>query len=165
MTDQVVRLVYFELAGQKFAFNMEQLVEIVQVRVDEIQPCFARVPLIRGQWQYRERLLYVIDLRDFFGLTEVAVPLPTPGKLAPAQSIVVVKIHAQLFGLLTDTVYQIVPLNIFYEYPDLISHLPRRYFAGVSRVQNQLVLILALEELVNTYELEALFPTEQAENV
>mgnify|MGYP001228243371 CR=1 FL=1 len=160
-----VKLVCFELCGEKFAFNMDYLVEIVQIQFAEITPFFSHVPLLRGKWNYRERTIDVIDLRDFFDLekrlgassllTSEAVQ-PEEEKLAedsrsehPSKSMLVVKIREQLFGLLTDAVLQVVPLGVFYEYPGMISTLPKRYFAGITIIKAELVLILAIEEFIN----------------
>jgi len=71
------------------------------------------------------------------------------------RNILIIKICERIFGLLVDTVLQVVPLITFYEYPIMITTLPRRYFAGVTLVGNDLVVLLALEELVNEYEFEA----------
>lgn len=173
MDEQGVRLVCFELCGEQFAFNMDHLVEIVQVYDADITSCVTPVPLVRGIWNYRQTPLYVVDLREFFGLTPQTQDQATSDRVqhqAPegafdesatprkpiAKSMVVVKIQDQMFGLLTDIVLQVIPLGVFYEYPDLISTLPRRYFAGVSRVNSILVLVLALENFLTTYEIETL---------
>ncbi len=171
----------FELCGEKFAFNTDYLVEIVQAQDFNITPFFSPVPLLRGKWNYREKTVYVIDLRDFFGL-ENGFELSSQFKLSegleeehsnivqsgedalsessiqenPLKSILVVNIRGQIFGLLTDAVLQVVPLGIFYEYPSMISTLPKRYFAGVTIMNTELVLILAIEEFINTYELDSL---------
>lgn len=159
MDEHGVRLVCFEICGEKFAFNMEHLVEIVQVYEADITRCCTPVPMVRGRWNYREKAVYVIDIRELFGLpmtSHVAQENPDQPSKPRTQSIILITIRDQIFGLLTDTVLQMVPLNIFYEYPDLISSLPRRYFAGVSRINMDIVIILAIENFLNEYELEAL---------
>jgi len=181
MDEGGVKLVCFELCGEKFAFSMEYLVEIVQTQDSDITPFCSHIPLLRGKWGYRERTVNVIDLRDFFGL-ENSFGLSSNLKLAgelqgdsskviqregdvlsedstgenPGKSILIVKIRERIFGLLTDAVLQVVPLGIFYEYPDMISTLSKRYFAGVTIINSELVLILAIEEFINDYELDSL---------
>jgi chemotaxis signal transduction protein len=165
MDDQKVRLVCFELCGEKFAFDTKYLVEIVQIHYSEITSCFTPVPLVRGTWNYRDKSLYVIDLRGFFGLEEKetgAVKLASSGnssEKAATKSIVIVNIQEHLFGLLTDMVIQVVPLGVFYEYPDLISTLPRRYFAGITVMNAELVILLAIEKFLNEHELQSLEAT------
>ena len=165
MDENGVQLVCFTICGQKYAFNMDALVEIVQVQHTEIVPFFAPVPIIRGKWDYRGNLLYIIDLRDFFGLEE-----QSPGRegalghetfTPPAsKNVLVVRIGEQIFGLLTDTVSQMQMLTMFYEYPVMISTLPRRYFAGVTSINAELVLLLAIENFINANELESLLSLE-----
>lgn len=185
MDENRVQLIYFEICGEKFAFNMEYLVEIVEATQSEITPFFSPVPMIRGMWDYRGNSLYVIDLRDFFGLEK----LPG-GKIKDSQvsfesrpyytidsfegkdnknlpkSILVINIRGKMFGLLTDTVLQVVPLIDLYEYPDMISTLPKKYFAGVTLIDSELVLLLAIQEFINEYELDALLSQkENSENL
>ena len=176
MKENEAKLVCFEFCGEKFAFSMEYLVEIVQIQESDVTPFFSPLPLLRGKWNYREKTIDVIDLRDFFGLANgvgASSKLKHSGELqeepseavhqqlhpedsekeTPSKSILVVKIREQVFGLLTDTVLQVIPLGAFYEYPNMISTLPKRYFAGVTIINTELVLILAIEEFINDYEL------------
>jgi chemotaxis signal transduction protein len=151
MAEEGVQLVCFELCGEKFAFNMDYLVEIIQTEYSKITPFSSPIPLLRGKWDYRKKTIYIIDLRDFFGLEN--------GSDSPSdctKSILVVKIRDQIFGLLTDGILQVVSLGVFYEYPDMISTLSKRYFAGVTIIHSELVLILAIEEFINDYELDSL---------
>lgn len=174
MNENGVRLLCFDLCGEKFAFDMENLVEIVQTKPSEIIPFFASIPIIRGRWDYRGTLIHIIDLRAFFGLDGSRERV----EIAPAASshsqpegtlekerilqqrnritILVVTIQGHIFGLLADAVLQVFPLIAFYEYPNMISKLPRRYFAGVTAIQNELVILLAIEELISNYELDTL---------
>jgi chemotaxis signal transduction protein len=151
MAEEGVQLVCFELCGEKFAFNMDYLVEIIQTQYSELTPFSSPIPLLRGKWDYRKKTIYIIDLRDFFGLEN---GFDSPSDCT--KSILVVKIRDQIFGLLTDAILQVVPLGVFYEYPDMISTLSKRYFAGVTIIHSELVLILAIEEFINDYELDSL---------
>jgi chemotaxis signal transduction protein len=198
MNESAVRLVCFELCGEAFAFNMEHLIEIVQIRASEITPCFTPVPFVRGTWMYRETPVYVIDLREFFDLTlspSTQMP-PSENHVSPHadeepatpqsaeegdhrnaarekrdKSMLVIRVRESVLGIFTDAVIQVVSLSVFYEYPDLISTLPRRYIAGIIRVRNTLALVLAIEELLGEYEIQALLdfrenvaePDEEAE--
>jgi hypothetical protein len=58
-------------------------------------------------------------------------------------------------------VLQVVPLGVFYDYPDFISSLPRRYFAGITRVHDSLAIILAIDELLQECEIESLASAEK----
>jgi chemotaxis signal transduction protein len=182
MSEKGVKLVCFELCGEKFAFNMDYLVEIVQAQYSDITPFFSPIPILRGKWNYRERTVYIVDLRDLFGLGNSIgtssdlklveekqqseqskavqyggdVPAEESGEEESSISILVVKIREQVFGLLTDTVLQVVPLVVFYEYPGMISTLPKRYFAGITSIHTELVIILAIEKFINDYELDSL---------
>ncbi|PID58627.1 hypothetical protein CSB45_03530 [candidate division KSB3 bacterium] len=156
-----VQLVCFTVCGQKYAFNMDNLVEIVHVRHTEIAPCLSALPLVRGKWAYRGNDVYIIDLRDLFELEDQRPEQENAsGHDRPAhpvsKTILVVKIREQIFGLLTDTVLHMHMLKVFYEYPVMISTLPRRYFAGVTILDRELVLLLAIENFINGDELESL---------
>ena len=165
MDENGVQLVCFTICGQKYAFNMDYLVEIVQVQHTEITPFFAPVPIVRGKWEYRGKRVYIIDVRDFFGLEtpdqareRVLVYKTLPA--TTAKNVLVVRVGEQIFGLLTDTVSQMQTLAVFYEYPTMISTLPRRYFAGVTIINAELVLLLAIENFINEDELESLLSME-----
>lgn len=151
MAEEGVQLVCFELCGEKFAFNMEYLVEIIQTQDSEITPFFSPIPILRGKWDYRKKTVYIIDLRDFFGLEN-----GFGSSSDHAKSILIVKIREQLFGLLTDAILHVVPLGVFYEYPDMISTLSKRYVAGITIIHSELVLILAIEKFINDYEFDSL---------
>jgi chemotaxis signal transduction protein len=180
MEENGVKLVCFEFCAEKFAFNMDYLVEIVQIQPADITPFFSHSPLLRGKWTYRKRTIAIIDLRDFFGLGErggLALVLPAaegqgenvsagkaPAESAhsknfehapPSKSVLVVNIRGQTFGILTDTVLYVVPLGVFYEYPGMISTLPKKYFAGITIINGEVILILAIEEFINGHELES----------
>lgn len=166
MDENGVQLVCFTICGQQFAFNMDDLVEIVQVRHTEITPFFSPVPIVRGKWEYRGKLVYIIDVRDFFDLEDHASiqqkSFEHEAVAAPAsKNVLVIRIGEQVFGLLTDTVSQMQPLKGFYEYPTMVSTLPRRYFAGLTIVNADLVLLLAIENFINENELESLLSLER----
>lgn len=183
MNESVVRLVCFELCGEAFAFNMEHLIEIVQIRASEITRCFTPIPFVRGTWMYRDTPIYVIDLREFFDLTprvdshmlsvenqvfsrageDPAIPQSNEDgnhrnivKEKRDNSMLVIRVRECVLGIFTDVVLQVVPLGMFYEFPDLISTLPRRYIAGIIRIRDALALVLAIEELLGEYEIQAL---------
>jgi chemotaxis signal transduction protein len=182
MNENGVRLVCFELCGEKFAFNTDYLVEIVQVRGTDIRPWVSPIPLVRGKWTYRNKTVAILDLREFFGLEDAGAvhvdlklveALPDQRaeeeqergevpvveevlKKTPSKTVLVVHIREQILGLLTDAVVQVVPLTEFYEYPVMISTLPKRYFEGLTLIGGELVIILAIEKCINEYELETL---------
>lgn len=168
MDEPVIRVVCFELCGGAFAFNMDYLIEIVQIRASEITPCFTPVPFVRGMWMYRSHAVYVIDFRDFFRLPcQAAGRAPGPQAADEQQSaatppeqrdksMLVVRMHGQVFAMFSDAVLQVVPLGVFYEYPDFVSTLPRRYFAGIIRVRGALALVLAIDQILGEYEVELL---------
>ena len=157
MEENGVSLVCFEICGEKFAFDLEYLVEIVRVQPSEITPWYSPVPIIRGKCEYRGQTVSIIDLREFFGLQPTAEQSPqnaTPEQ--GAKNILVISVGDQTFGLLTDKVLHMQPLSSYYEYPAFISHLPRRYFGGVTMREAELVILLAVENFVSAYELDIL---------
>ncbi len=189
MDDDRLQLICFEICGEKFAFNMECLVEIVQTQLSDITPFFSSMPIIRGKWDYRGSSLYVIDLRDFFGLEEKkrggkgTQPLlqtkrgsqvffenrygqktDSPeefDKKNSSKCMLVVKIHERMFGLFSDTVLQVLPLVDFYEYPNMLSTVPGRYFMGITTIDAELVILLAIQEFVKDYEFDALLDQDR----
>ena len=153
MEENGVTLVCFEICGEKFAFNLEYLIEIIRVQPSEITSWYSPVPIIRGKWEYRGQTVYIIDLREFFGLQ------PSDEQAAQehgAKNILVIRVEERIFGLLTDKILHMQPLREYYEYPAMVSHLPRRYFAGVTMRDDELVILLAVEDFVRDYELETL---------
>lgn len=177
MDESGVQLVGFEMRGEKFAFDVTYLVEIVRIFATDVTPFVSQIPLIRGKWDYRGTLLYVIDLREFFELlhplteTEFAHlrTLPPIEKQEQSQrggnmvvepvsrTMLVINIQGRLFGLLTDAVYQVMSLGAFYEYPHMISTLPQRYFSGITVLNTELILLLAVEKFISDDECDTLF--------
>lgn len=191
MSEQGIRLVCFELCGEKFAFNMEYLIEIVEIQAHDVIPCVTPVPLVRGTWKYRKHSIYVIDIREFFGLTEdeQQAEHTSPEHLEETvtadkherkegqqeeaenqkreslKSMLAIRIREQVFGLLTDTVLEVIPLGGFYEFPDLITTLPKRYLAGIIIVDAELVILLALENFINEYEFDSLASMKNSQEI
>jgi len=148
-------LVYFDIRQNKFAVKMRALVEVIPGVDYREEP--SAVPIIRGKWSYRGKEIFIIDLKEFFGLgPPFEEASPRGKKFSDKGSLLILKIRGRLMGLLVDQVHKVVASKKIYPYPPMASTLEGRYFEGVAKIQNDLVIVLNEQNLVDDRELEVL---------
>ncbi|MBX5464907.1 MAG: chemotaxis protein CheW [Clostridia bacterium] len=141
------QVVVLELDGQAYGAAIGSVREVLA-----FQPV-TRVPqapaFVLGVINLRGRIIPVIDLRRRLGL-----PAAEPG---PLSRIVVVEDGEELVGMLVDGVSEVldVPLALVEPPGELVRGEGVSFLRGVARLEERLVILLALERVLDAEEKSA----------
>lgn len=107
-------------------------------------------PYVKGVMNLRGTVVPVIDLRARFGLPAVEYDKFTV--------IVVVKVRGKIVGLVVDAVSDVLDVgeSELEPTPDLGEGVDTSFLTGMAKLENRLVMLLALEEVVGASEIETL---------
>ena len=142
----VPQFVGFELAGQKYAFRIEQIQEIVIpsgiTRVPEVPRYLDGVSNLRGT------IIPIINLRVLFGLD--------PRDIDADTRTVVVNVGPRTMGCNVDSVSRVmrVAADQIQPAPDAVMASGRRYIAGFARVGDELFILLDVDQLLDPANLD-----------
>ena len=147
------QLVSFEVAGQEYAFPIEEVQEIVQLpeTITEVPNSPSHV---LGVITLRNRLLPLISLRNMFGLPAAAV--------SDANKVVVVSLGADIsVGLVMDCIREVLRVRstVIDPVPALLAHgRAQDDIRAICRLDDgkRLVSILSAAEMFNASELRGL---------
>lgn len=147
---KMVQLVNFRLAGEEFGVDISSVKEII--RVTEITHIPDAPSFIHGVTNLRGQIIAVIDLAMQFGLA----PRQDLGESA---RIVVTEINNQTVGMLVDEVPEVlkIPSANIEPTPELIqTEVKKDYIKGVGKLDHRLIILLDLEKLLASDEVEEL---------
>jgi purine-binding chemotaxis protein CheW len=142
----VPQFVGFELAGQKYAFRIERIQEIVipsgLTRVPEVPRYLDGVSNLRGT------IIPIINLRVLFGLD--------PRDIDADTRTVVVNVGPRTMGCNVDSVSRVmrVAADQIQPAPDAVMASGRRYIAGFARVGDELFILLDVDQLLDPANLD-----------
>jgi purine-binding chemotaxis protein CheW len=130
--------VTFFLGREEFGLPILCSREIV--RVGEITRIPEAPPHVRGVLNLRGRVVPIVELRTRMGLSVAP--------LTPRSRVIMVEVHARLFGLLVDRVSRIakIPADAIKPAPAeaLSSHTD--YVAGIAQLGAELVIVLDVDK-------------------
>jgi purine-binding chemotaxis protein CheW len=155
------KLVSFEVAGQEYALDLDDVLEIVPIPVGRVVLPGSESQAL-GVTSYRATLLPLFSLRGLLGLAATPAPEDTA-------RIVVIMVRGVLVGLVVDRMRAIMPAD-----PDLIEPTPAALAArigGEARVRaiyrgaagRRLISILAPEMLFRGEVMERLTQSGEAD--
>lgn len=134
-------LITFFLAGGMYGIELDRVSEIIPLV--EITPVPKSPSFMKGIIDLRGSAVPILDLREKLGL---AVPQHT--KQTP---IIIVDIDHHLFGLLVDSIWQILTLDAQSLF--LLEETSGRFVKGAARLPTGLLLLLDLEKAVSVNEI------------
>ena len=144
------QFVGFQLAGQAYAFRIEQIQEIVIL--DQV----TRTPQVPeycdGVSNLRGSIIPIINLRRLFGLAAKAADAET--------RTIVVNVGERTMGCTVDLVSQVVriPDEDIQPAPETVTADGADYIAGFARFDGDLVIVLDINELLDPAQLEQFKP-------
>lgn len=147
------QFVSFVIAGEEFGVNILTVQEII--RPVEI----TRVPhapeFVEGVINLRGRILPVIDLRTRFGFPS--------REQDDDMRIVVVEIGAQTIGFMTDSVQEVLRVDVtsIEPAPEIAVGIDAGYLRGVAKLDERLLILLELENILSADEAEELQGLDQ----
>jgi purine-binding chemotaxis protein CheW len=140
------QFVGFELAGQKYAFRIERIQEIV------IPAAITRIPevprYVDGVSNLRGTIIPIINLRALFGLE--------PREPDADTRTVVVNVGPRTMGCTVDSVTRVmrVAADQIQPAPDTVLASGRRYIDGFARLGDELFILLDVDQLLEPANLE-----------
>ncbi len=145
-TTGAAQFVGFELAGQKYAFRIERIQEIVIpagiTRIPEVPSYMDGVSNLRGT------IIPIINLRVLFGLESKEIDAET--------RTVVVNVGPRTMGCNVDSVSRVMRVSPdqIQAAPDTIMAAGRRFIDGFARVGDDLFILLDVDQLLDPANLD-----------
>ncbi|WP_081859263.1 chemotaxis protein CheW [Desulfohalovibrio reitneri] len=145
---QIRQLVTFSIGDEEFGIDILKVQEIIRM-VD-----ITRVPkapdFVEGVINLRGKVIPVIDLRKRFGM---------PGKDHDKNTrCVVVDICNMIVGFIVDSVSEVlrIPSDTIEPPPPVVAGIESEYINGVGKLEDRLLILLDLNKLLSTHEMEQL---------
>ena len=153
--DQWEQLVVFRLANEYYGVDIGAVNTII--RMQEITEIPQTPDYVEGVINLRGSIIPVIDLRKRFGL---AVE-----KTTKASRIVVVESSSQMIGMVVDAVAETLRLSADEIEPPspVIASIDAEYLRGVGKQDNRLVILLDMEKVLTSRELESIGRVDKKE--
>ena len=140
------QFVGFDIAGQKHAFRIEQVREIVVptrvTRIPEVPPYMDGVSNLRGT------IIPIIDLRVLFGFDFREVDAET--------RTVIVHVGSRIVGCNVDSVSRVmwVASDQIQAAPDTTMSSSRKFIDGFARVGDELFILLDVDQMLDPANLD-----------
>ncbi|MDI3298488.1 MAG: chemotaxis protein CheW [Bacillota bacterium] len=138
------QVVVLELDGQAYGADIASVREVLAFQPITRVP--QAPPFVLGVINLRGRIIPVIDLRRRLGLGAAE-----PG---PLSRIVVVEDGEELIGMLVDGVSEVldIPADLVEPPGELVRGEDASFLRGVARLEERLVILLALERVLDAHQ-------------
>lgn len=140
------QFVGFEIAGQQYAFRIEQIQEIVILEQVTKTPQVA--DYVEGVSNLRGSIIPIINLRMLFGLDAK----PADGETRT----IVVNVGERTMGCTVDQVTQVmrIPEESIQPAPETVTSNGATYISGFARHNGRLLILLNIDELLDPRKLD-----------
>ena len=138
--EEQIQVLTFLLAGEEYGLNIMDIKEIVRPKDPTEVP---RTPhYVLGIISLRGMIVPIFDVRKRLGLTST--------ELNPKNRIIVVNLKEHFFGLLVDSVVQVldIPLSRIEPPPEIVGGVEGEYCRGIGRVADRLIILLNLQKIL-----------------
>lgn len=151
MSDQVYvngsdefQLILFELGNALYGIPIEKVSEIN--KIEEITVLPKAPAYIEGVINLRGNVVPVIDLRKRFGMKQV--------ERTKKNKIIVLLLGKRLFGIIVDSVYEVLALPKDAIEPSLptVSGLKADFIDSIGRFNEKLIIILDISSIIHSQE-------------
>ena len=135
------QFVGFRLSGQEYAFRIEQIQEIV---IPDRLTRMPQVPdYVEGVTNLRGTIIPMINLRLLFGME--AKPNDDETRT------IVVNVGPRTIGCTVDSVSQVIRISAenIQSAPGIVKADGAGYISGIAKLENRLVILLAIDELLD----------------
>lgn len=138
----------FHLGPEEFGIPVLVVREIMGLQ--DITAVPQTPPHVRGVLNLRGKVIPVIDLRLKFGLTQ--------SEYGQRTSIIVVKIGELLMGVVVDGVSEVLNLapGEIEDTPDFGTGITTPYLLGMAKTKGKVRMLLDIEQVLSTQELQGL---------
>ncbi|HOJ63705.1 MAG TPA: chemotaxis protein CheW [Spirochaetota bacterium] len=149
MSDNVVvsnerQLILFSLGKGSYGIPIENVFEIKKMEEITIVPKAPK--FIEGVINLRGNVVPVVDLRKRFGMEKAEITKKT--------KIIIVEIKKRQFGLIVDSVAEVVTLSNDQIEPSLptVSGLKAEFINGIGKLNDKLIIILDISRILQSSE-------------
>jgi len=156
MSGGEVQLAVFKVAGEEFALDIMEIMEII--RPQKITKVPKAPAFVEGIINLRGKIVPVLEMRGRFGSAASGDPKHA--------RIIIVKAGESLFGIVVDEVSEVMYLSRdqIDSTPDVVKGVDVEYLKNVGKVGDRLILILDTGKLLTKEEIRELRDVgEQAE--
>ena len=142
--EEQLRLLTFMLGHEEYALNIMDVKEIIRPR--EVTEVPKAPDFILGILSLRGTIIPVLDVNKRLGLAG--------RENAPQNRIVVVKWQDHLFGLLVDSVVQVmsIPLAQIEPPPEIFGGVEGEFLGGVGKMDDRLIILLNMGRILAAEE-------------
>lgn len=146
--DQLLQLVTFSIGEEEFGVNILKVQEII--RTMEITKVPRAPDFVEGVINLRGKVIPIIDLRRRFGLA--------PRGHDKNTRIIVIEINNIIVGFVVDAVSEVlrIPASTVEPPPPVVAGVESDYVSGVGKLQDRLLIMLDLDRLLSSEDMEAL---------
>lgn len=138
--EEQIQLLTFMLADEEYGLNIMDIKEIVRPKEATEVP---RTPsYVQGIISLRGVIIPIFDVKKRLGLADT--------EQDPKNRIIVVKSGDNLFGLLVDSVVQVmdVPLSKIDPPPEIVGSVEGEFLVGIGKVDERLIILLNLNKVL-----------------
>jgi purine-binding chemotaxis protein CheW len=138
--EEQIQLLTFMLADEEYGLNIMDIKEIVRPKEATEVP---RTPAyIQGIISLRGVIIPIYDVKKRLGLVAT--------EQDPRNRIIVVKSNEHFFGLLVDSVVQVmdVPLSKIDPPPEIVGSVEGEFLIGIGKVDERLIILMNLQKVL-----------------
>jgi purine-binding chemotaxis protein CheW len=148
---EMLQLVTFKLAGQKYAVDILKVQEINNIK--EITAIPNAPSFLEGAINLRGKVIPVLNLGKKFSFEQTAI-----NDLA---KIVIMDIRGVIMGIIVDSVSDVlrIPRDLVEPPPPVSSNVSTKFIAGIAKLDEGLVILLDMDKLLDEGEHQAVFGT------
>ncbi len=154
-----LHLVTFRVGTELFGVPISAVQEIVRV------PQIARIPqspeFVEGVINLRGRIITVVDMRK--RMTCGAKAIESAEERGRKSRILVVEADGRLVGVIVDEVAEVLKLSEerVEAAPPMVAQVDNQYIKGVGKLENDLLILIDIERILTSEQIEALDAVEQ----
>jgi len=138
--EEQIQILTFQLADEEYGLNIMDIKEIVRPKEPTEVP---RTPhYVLGIISLRGMIVPIFDVRKRLGLKAT--------ESNPGNRVIVVNLRDHFFGLLVDSVVQVLdlPLSRIEPPPEIIGGVDGEYCRGIGRIDDRLIILLNLQRIL-----------------
>jgi purine-binding chemotaxis protein CheW len=146
--DELIQLVTFSIGEEEFGVDILKVQEII--RTMEITKVPRAQAFVEGVINLRGKVIPIIDLRRRFNLPSKAHDKHT--------RIIVIEINNMIVGFVVDSVSEVlrIPAGTVEPPPAVVAGMESDYISGVGKLHDRLLILLDLDKLLSSEDIEAL---------
>jgi purine-binding chemotaxis protein CheW len=138
------QMISFLVGEEEYGLEILRVKEVIRIR--EITRLPRAPSFVKGIINLRGDIIPIIDLRDRFGLER--------REYSQATRVIVVDVEGRLVGMVVDAASQVVriPADQIEPPPPIVGGLSADYVQGVGKLEDRLVILLAIDRILSAQE-------------